>query len=102
MKKKQLYGYFKQQTDEILHEKTGTWLKKRNLLREIEFLFLATQNNAIRTNFVKVKIDMTQHNCKCRLYGGRDETINHIVSKYSKLAQKEYKTKHTWMGTVIL
>ena len=27
--------------------------------------------------------------------------INHIISKCSKLAQKEYKTRHDWVGKVI-
>ena len=31
--KKQLYGYFKRQTDEIFHEKTRTWLRKREISR---------------------------------------------------------------------
>ena len=35
------------------------------------------------------------------LCGDRDETINHIISECSKLAQKEYKTKHDWVGKVI-
>ena len=33
--------------------------------------------------------------------GERDETINHIVSECSKLAQREYKTRHDWVGKVI-
>ena len=33
--------------------------------------------------------------------GDRDETINHIISEFSKLAQKEYKTRYNWMGKVI-
>ena len=35
------------------------------------------------------------------LCGDRDETIKHIISEYSKLAQKEYKTRHDWVGQVI-
>ena len=31
----------------------------------------------------------------------RDETINHIISECSKLAQKEYKTRHDSVGKVI-
>ena len=31
----------------------------------------------------------------------RDETINHIISERSKLAQKEYKTRHDWVEKVI-
>ena len=30
-----------------------------------------------------------------------DETINHIISEYSKLAQNEYKTRHDWVGKMI-
>ena len=29
-----------------------------------------------------------------------DETVNHIVRKFKKLAQKEYKSRHDWMGNV--
>ena len=46
-------------------------------------------NNAIRTNHIKARIDKTQQNSKCRLCSDRDETINHIISECSKLAQKE-------------
>ena len=38
---------------------------------------MAAQNSVIRTNHIKVKIDKTQQNSKCRLCGDRDETINH-------------------------
>ena len=27
--------------------------------------------------------------------------INHIISEFSKLAQKEYKIRHDWVGKVI-
>ena len=33
--------------------------------------------------------------------GDRDETINHIISEYSELAQRQYKTRHDWVGKVI-
>ena len=33
--------------------------------------------------------------------GGRDETINHIISQCSKLIQKVYKTRHDWVEKVI-
>ena len=53
------------------------------------------------TNHIKARIDKTQQNSKCRLCGDRDETINHIISECSKLAQKEYKARHDWVGKVI-
>ena len=62
---------------------------------------MSTQNSAIRTNHIKARIDKTQQDSKCRLCGDRDETINHIISECSKLSQKEYKTRHDWVGKVI-
>ena len=98
---KQLYGRFKRLINNISHQKTWTWLRKGNFKRETESLLIAAQDNAIRTNHIKARIDKTQQNSKCRLCGDRDETINHIISECSKLAQKEYKARHDWVGKVI-
>ena len=54
---KQLYGYFKRQTGEISHEKTGTGLRKGNFDQKSESLRIESQNNAIWTNYVKGKLD---------------------------------------------
>ena len=99
-KGKQLYGRFKRLINNISCDKTRTWLRKGNFKRETVSLLIAAQNNAIRTNHIKARIDKTQQNSKCRLCGDRDETINHI-RECSKLAQKEYKTRHDWVGKVI-
>ena len=98
---KQLHGHFKRLIYNISYDKTWTWLRKGNFKRETESLLMAAQNSAIRTNHIKARIDKMQQNHKCRLCGDRDETINHIISECSKLAQKEYKAKHDWVGKVI-
>ena len=49
---------------------------ERETLREKQFLLIAVQNNAIRTNYVKVKIYNTQQNSVCRLYADKDKTID--------------------------
>ena len=98
---KQLYGRFKRLINNISYQKTWTWQRKGNLKRETESLLIAAQDNAIRTNHIKVRIDKTQQNSKCRLCGDRDETINHIITECSKLSQKEYKARHDWVGKVI-
>ena len=67
----------------------------------MESLLTATQNNTIRTNFVKARIDKAQQISRWRLCGNRDETINHIISECNKLEQKEYKTRHDWVGKMI-
>ena len=101
LEEKQLYGCFKRLINNISPQKTWTWLRKRNLKRETESLLIAAQNNTIRTNHIKVRIDKTQQNTKCRLCGDRDETINHIISECSKLAQKEYKARNDEVGNSI-
>ena len=100
-KEKQLYGHLKRLINTISHQKTWTWLRIGNFKRETESLQIAGQNNAIRTNHIKARIDNIQQNSKCRLCGDRNETINHIISECSKLELKEYKTRHDWVGKVI-
>ena len=75
--------------------------KKGNLLRETVCLLIAAQYNAIRTKCVKAKIDKTLQNSKCRLCSDSNETINHIINESKKLAKKDNKTTHDWMGKVI-
>ena len=84
---KQDYGSFKRRTSDISHEKTWTWQRKR----KTESLLIAAQNNAVRTNHIKARIDKTQQNSRCSLCSDRDETINHIISECSKLAQKNIR-----------
>ena len=103
-KENQLYGHFKRIISDISHKKTLMWLRKVNLKRETEFLLIAAQNNEdnnIRTSHIKARIDKTQQNSRCRLYGDRDENINHIISECSKFAQKEYQARHDRVGKVI-
>ena len=92
--KKTSNGRFKRLINNISHQKTWTFLRKGNIEKETQSLLIAAQKNAIKINHIKARIDKTQQNSKCRLCGDRDETINHIKSQCSKLALKEYKTRH--------
>ena len=83
------------------HNKTWTWLRKGNFKRETESLLIAAQNNAVRTNHIKVRLYKAKQNSKCRLCIDRNETINHIISECSKLAQKDYNTRHDRVSKVI-
>ena len=55
--------------------------RKGSFKSETESLLIATQNSAMSVSYFKVKVDNTQQNSKCRLYGERDETINHVRSE---------------------
>ena len=63
------------------------------MILDIDFISWQTQRSELIA-----RIDKTQQN---RLCGDRDETINHIISECSKLAKKEDKTRHDWVGKVI-
>ena len=54
---------------------------------------MAAQNQSIRTNLVKAKIDRSQGDSLSRVCRKVDESIDHIVSGCSKLARKEYKRR---------
>ena len=55
---------------------------------------MAAQEQAIRNNNIKAKIDKTQENSKCRMCGKTEESVNLVLSECSNLAQKEYKRRH--------
>ena len=62
LEEKQLYRYFKWQPVMIAHEKICAWLWKWHLKNETESLLIAARNNAIRTNYIKAKIDNMHQN----------------------------------------
>ena len=74
-------------------KKKQYWLRKADLKVETEAMLCAAQEQAIRTNYVKHKIDKTTQSPLCRMTDNT-ETTSHIVSECEKLAQKEYKRRH--------
>ena len=77
------------QTKEVISDQCWAWLQNGDLKRETESLIVAAQNQSIRTNLVKARIDKSQVDSLCRMCRKVDESIDHIVSGCSKLAQKE-------------
>ena len=86
------------QTKEVTSNQCWAWLHNGDLKRETESLIVATQNQSIRTNLVKAKIDTSQGDSLCRVKRKVDESIDHIVSGCSKLPQKEYERRHGNLG----
>ena len=77
-----------------LTRKLGHGYEKKNLKRETEFLHIATYNNAIQTNCIKAKLDKNNKIANV--------VYNPIISECSKLAQKQFKTRHDCLGKMIL
>ena len=64
------------------HTKNVDVAKKKKPQEETESLLIVAQNNTIRSNQIKPRIDDAIKQ-RCRLCGDRDETINHIISECS-------------------
>ena len=73
-------------------------LEKEIIRKETESLLIAAQKNTMKTKYVKERIDKTQQNSMWISSGDRNETISHIISECSLLAQKEYKIRHDCVG----
>ena len=69
-------------------------LSKSDFKIGTEALLCAAQEQAIRTSYVKHNIDKTRESPLCRLCGEKGKSVQHLVSGYEKLAQKEYKRQH--------
>ena len=89
------------QTKEVRSDQSWAWLQNGDLKRETESLIVAAQNQSIRTNLVKAKIDKSQEDSLCRVCKKVNECIDHIVSGCSKLAQKQYKRRHDNLGKIV-
>ena len=61
---------------------------------------MAAQNQSIRRNLVKARIDKSQGDSLCRVCRKVDESIDRIVSGCSKFAQ-EYKRRHDNLGKIV-
>lgn len=92
---KVMYGQFvRQMPEQVDKDKIWKWLSKGDLKVGTEALLCAAQEQAIRTNYVKHKIDRSVESPLCRLCGKRGETVQHVICECEKLAQKEYKRRH--------
>ena len=87
---KELYGQFKRETEE-LSSKSWSCIRIGELKKEMEGLVIAAQDQAIRTNVVKARIEKQNVSVMRRMCGNHDETFQHILCSCSKLAQVEYK-----------
>ena len=95
------HGQYLTQTKEVRSDQCWAWLQNGDLKRETDSLIVAAQNQSIRTNLVKARIDKSQGDSLCTVCRKVDESIDHIVSGCSKLAQKEYKRRHKNLGKIV-
>jgi len=94
-KEKALHGQYPRQIEAVtLSKDTFQWLSRGKLKKETEGLIIAAQDQALRTNAIKCHIDGLGGSPLCRLCGEKEETVDHLVSSCSKIAQTDYKGRH--------
>ena len=98
MEEKVIHSQYLRQTKEVRNYQCWAWLQNRDLKREAESLIVADQ---IITNLSKAETDKSQGYSLCRVCRKVDESINHIVSGCSKLAQKEYKRRYDNLRKIV-
>ena len=86
-----MYGQYVRQIEDKGKSNTCKWLRKSNLKGCTEGLIFSAQEQALRTNYVKLHIDKTGESPLCRICRVENETASHNVSECNMLAQKEYK-----------
>ena len=101
-KEKPLHGQFFKSVESIADKQSWQWLKKGHLKKETEGLILAAQDQALRTNSIKCRIDKEEISPTCRMCKEKEETISHILSECKMLAQKQYKIwRHDKVAQII-
>ena len=98
---KVLHDQYLRQTKEVRSGHYWAWLQNGDLKRKTGGLIMAAQSQSIRTILAKAKIDKSQVDSLCRVCRIVDESIDHIVSGCSKLAQKEYKRRHDNLRKIV-
>lgn len=98
---KPMNGQYLRQTEEQAAPETWKWMQRGSLKRETESLIVAAQDQALRTNYRKARIEKSSNDPKCRLCKEKDETVSHLVSECSKIAQTEYKRRHDKVAAAV-
>ena len=83
-----MYGQFVHEIpEEIDKDLSWKWLVQSDLKVQTEATICAVQEQALRINYTKNKIDKTLENPLCRMCAERGETVQHIICECKKLAQ---------------
>ena len=88
---KRMHGQYVREKEGIDWDRSWKLIAKGDLKGSTEALICSAQEKALRTNYTRFHIDHTAESPLCRMCGRKGETVAHVVSECSKLAQTEYK-----------
>ena len=91
--KKVLHGQYLRQTKKVRRDQCWAWFQNGDLKRKTESLIVAAQNQSIKTNLVKARIDKSQGHSLCRVCRKVDESMRilqtlSLVREESALAKR--------------
>ena len=99
---KPMHGQFHRDVEERTdQEKRWLWLAKSDLKPETEALICAAQGQALRTNYIKHRVNYIAESDRCRVCGDKGETAWHITSQCTPLAQRECKRRHDNVARIV-
>ena len=64
-------------------------------------MIFATQEQAVRTSWIRKIIDGQEVSEKCRICGERNESITHLIAECRKIARKGYKQRHDNIARIV-
>ena len=98
-KGKRLHGKFMRDVRDVADDRSWQWVRAGYLSKSTEGFVFAAQEQALRTRFFRSEIEKEKDvDPKCRVCGKEVESVGHLASGCSGLAQREYKRRHDRMG----
>ena len=98
LKEKRLHGKFVVDVEAVADNRSWQWLRAGYLAKSTEAYLFAAQEQALRTRFFRKTIEGEDCDGECRVCGETVESVGHLASGCSGLAQKEYRRRHDKMG----
>jgi len=101
-KNKPLHGQYPKQVSDLTDDQHAyKWMKTTGLKIETEALITAAQEQALNTKSHQARVLKTSKDARCRLCKTADETVTHILTGCSKIAQTEYMKRHNAVAAVV-
>ena len=83
---------------EVADDRSWQWLGAGYLGKGTKGFVFAAQEQALRTRFFRWAIQKEEVDPNCRVCGKTVESVGHLASGCSGLAQREYRRRHDRMG----
>ena len=98
LKAKKLHGKFFNEVKDVADGRSWQWLRGGYLDKKNEGYVCAAQENVLKTRYLEGTVMKGQGDKMCRKCGKYVETVGHLISACSVLAQTEYRRRHDRMG----